>query len=317
MNIGIDIMGGDFAPDEIIKGVILAKKTCINDANLYLFGLESLIRAKLIENNSNPDDYFIVNCSDTLEMGDDPVKSFAEKQDSGMVKGFEYLKNGTIDGFASAGNTGAMMVGATKIIGVIDGILRPCISSYYPNNNNEKNLVLDVGLNADAKPENILQYGILGDLYAKHIMGIENPKIGLLNIGQEKSKGNVNAKSSYLLLENEKNLNFIGNIEGGDLYKANYVDVIVTDGFTGNIVLKQAESFYNILAERNITDSYFDNYNYENYGGTPVLGINKTVVVGHGKSNSIAIKNMIILTGEIIKSQFTEKIIKAFDYGTN
>jgi glycerol-3-phosphate acyltransferase PlsX len=317
MNIGIDIMGGDFAPDEIIKGVISAKKACGKDANLYLFGPESLIRSKLIEYNSIPDEYFIVNCSDTLEMGDDPVKSFSEKTDSGMVKGFEYLKNNTIEGFASAGNTGAMMVGATKVTGLINGILRPCISSYYPNNNGGKNLVLDVGINADAKPENILQYAVLGDLYAKNIMGIDNPKIGLLNIGQEKSKGNTNAKLSYQLLENAQNLNFIGNIEGGDLYKANYVDVIVTDGFTGNIVLKQAESFYHILAERNIKDSYFDNYNYENYGGTPVLGINKTVVVGHGKSNNIAIKNMILLTREIIKSQFTEKITKAFEYGTN
>lgn len=317
MNIGIDIMGGDFAPDETIKGVILAKKLSSEDVNLFLFGPESQIRTKLIEYNATPENFHIINCSETLDMGDDPVKSFAEKPDSGIVKGFEYLKNNTIDGFTSAGNTGAMMVGVTKIIGAINGILRPCISSYYPNNAGKNNLILDVGINADAKPENLIQYAILGDLYAKNIMGISNPKIGLLNIGQEKSKGNTNAKLTYQLLESARNLNFIGNVEGGDLYKANYVDVIVTDGFTGNVVLKQAESFYYILAERNIKDSYFENYNYENYGGTPVLGINKTVVVGHGKSNDIAIKNMILLTGNIIKSQFTEKITKAFEYGTN
>jgi glycerol-3-phosphate acyltransferase PlsX len=176
---------------------------------------------------------------------------------------------------------------------------------------------MDVGINADAKPENLLQYALLGDLYAKNIMGIEKPRIALLNIGEEESKGNVNAKASFQLLKQDDRLNFIGNVEGGDLHKAELVDVIITDGFTGNIVLKQAESFYSILGSRKISDPYFDNYNYENYGGTPILGINKTVVVGHGKSSKIAVKNMILLTGNIIKSKLSEKITKAFEYGTN
>jgi len=317
MNIGIDIMGGDFAPDEIIKGAILAKNVAGDDKSLYLFGNESMINSKLIEYGANPSDFFIVNCSETIEMGDDPVKSFMEKQDSGIAMGFKYLKDNLIDGFASAGNTGAMLVGASKVIGVIDGIIRPCISSCYPNNAGKNNLIIDVGLNADPKPESLLQYAILGDLYARNIMGIENPKIGLLNIGEEESKGNVNAKATYQLLKSAEKLNFIGNIEGGDLYKADFVDVIITDGFTGNIVLKQAESFYHLLGERNIKDPYFDNYNYENYGGTPVLGINKTVVVGHGKSSATAIKNMILLTGNIVESQLLEKITNAFRYGTN
>jgi glycerol-3-phosphate acyltransferase PlsX len=234
-----------------------------------------------------------------------------------MVKGFTYLKEGRIDGFASAGNTGAMLVGATKIIGLIEGIIRPCISSYYPNNASKNNIVMDVGINADAKPENLLQYALLGDLYAKNIMGIQEPRIGLLNIGEEESKGNANAKASFQLLKQDNRINFIGNVEGGDLHKAELVDVIITDGFTGNIVLKQAESFYSILGARKISDPYFDNYNYENYGGTPILGINKTVVVGHGKSNEVAIKNMILLTANMIKSKLSEKITKAFEYGTN
>lgn len=317
MNIGIDINGGDFAPDEILKGAILAQKHLDAKDRLFLFGDEAGILAKLKEFGENPGDYVTVNCSQTIEMGDDPVKSFLEKSDSGMVKGFLYLKEGKIDGFASAGNTGAMLVGATKVIGLVDGIIRPCISSYYPNNAGKNNLVMDVGINADAKPENLLQYALLGDLYAKNIMGIKNPRIALLNIGEEESKGNVNAKTTFQLLKNTANLNFIGNVEGGDLHKAELVDVIITDGFTGNIVLKQAESFYNILGSRKISDPYFDNYNYENYGGTPVLGINKTVVVGHGKSSDIAVKNMILLTGNIINSQLSEKITKAFEYGTN
>ncbi len=317
MNIGIDINGGDFAPDKILKGAILAQKQIDVEDRLFLFGNQPDILSKLKDLGENPDDYVIVNCTQTIEMGDDPVKSFLEKTDSGMVKGFLYLMEGKIDGFASAGNTGAMLVGATKVIGLVEGILRPCISSYYPNNAGKNNLVMDVGINADAKPENLLQYALLGDLYAKNVLGLEKPRIALLNIGEEESKGNVNAKAAFQLLKNDPNLNFIGNVEGGDLHKAELVDVIITDGFTGNIVLKQAESFYNILGSRNISDPYFDNYNYENYGGTPVLGINKTVVVGHGKSSDIAVKNMILLTGNIIKSKLSEKITKAFEYGTN
>jgi phosphate acyltransferase len=317
MNIGLDIMGGDFAPNETVKGAILAQKLLNGNEKIVLFGDEQLITAKLFEYNSSPEFFSIVNCFDAIEMGDDPVKSFLEKTESGIVKGFQYLTQNLIDGFASAGNTGAMLVGATKIIGLIKGILRPCISSYYPTDDLQNNLVLDVGINADAKPENLLQYAYLGDLYAKNVLGIDSPKIGLLNIGSEKSKGNANAKATYQLLENAKNLNFIGNVEGGDLHKSDLVDVIVTDGFTGNVLLKQAESFYHILKSRNINDPYFNNYNYENYGGTPILGINKTVVVGHGISNDIAIKNMILLTRDIIKTQLTEKITKAFEYGTN
>jgi phosphate acyltransferase len=317
MKIGIDIMGGDFAPHQILQGAILAKKELGAENSLFLFGPEKEISAGLTEAGENLDDYIIVDCSQTIEMGDDPVKSFLEKSDSGMVKGFVYLSKGILDGFASAGNTGAMLVGATKVIGLIEGIIRPCISSNYPNSEGGNNLIMDVGINADAKPENLVQYAMLGDLYARNIMGIENPKVALLNIGEEESKGNANAKATYQLLKSMNSINFIGNVEGGDLYKAGVVDVIITDGFTGNVVLKQAESFYQIVKDRNINDSYFDNYNYENYGGTPVLGINKTVVVGHGKSSAKAVKNMILLTGNIISSKLPEKITKAFEYGTN
>ena len=317
MKIGIDIMGGDFAPQQILQGVILAKKELGAEDSLFLFGPEKEISDGLTEAGENLNDYIIVDCSQTIEMGDDPVKSFLEKTDSGMVKGFVYLSKGIIDGFASAGNTGAMLVGATKVIGLVEGIIRPCISSYYPNSEGKNNLIMDVGINADAKPENLVQYATLGDLYARNIMGIDNPKIALLNIGEEESKGNANAKATYQLLKNVNSINFIGNVEGGDLYKAGVVDVIITDGFTGNVVLKQAESFYQIFKDRNIKDNYFDNYNYENYGGTPVLGINKTVVVGHGKSSAKAVKNMILLTGNIISSKLPEKITKAFENGTN
>jgi len=310
-------MGGDFAPEETIKGAVLAQEKLGKETELVLFGKEKQILEKLSHYNSDPANFIIVNCNETINMGDDPVKSFKEKTDSEIVKGFYYLKNNLIDGFASAGNTGSMMVGATTMIGVVNGLSRPGISSYYPNNSGGMSLIMDVGINADAKPETLYQYAIMADLYAKHIMGIKNPKIGLLNIGSEESKGNATAKITHKLMKGSKDFNFIGNVEGGDLHKSELVDVIITDGFTGNVILKHAESFYEMLKERNIHDSFFDNYNYENYGGTPVLGIEKTVVVGHGVSNDIAIQNMILLTKDIIDSKLSEKISKIFSYGTN
>jgi glycerol-3-phosphate acyltransferase PlsX len=210
-----------------------------------------------------------------------------------------------------------MLVGATKVIGLIDGVLRPCISSHYPNDEGQDNLILDVGINSDSKPEQLVQFAQLGSLFAKHIMHIDNPKVALLNIGEEENKGNSVVKEAYQLLKNESSINFVGNVEGGDLYKNSRVNVIVCNGFTGNIVLKLAESFYNILADRNIKDPFFEGFNYENFGGTPILGTKKTIIVGHGKSSDIAIKNMILLTGKIIKSKLCEKTIKTFNYDKN
>ncbi|HOD89443.1 MAG: phosphate--acyl-ACP acyltransferase [Bacteroidota bacterium] len=317
MKIGIDIMGGDFAPIQTLKGTILAKKELDDQDKLVLFGPKNIISEKLIEHGENVADYQIVDCSQTIEMSEDPVKAFIAKTDSSITKGFYYLQNDLIDGFASAGSTGAMLVGATKVIGLIDGVLRPCISSHYPNDEGQDNLILDVGINSDSKPEQLVQFAQLGSLFAKHIMHIDNPKVALLNIGEEENKGNSVVKEAYQLLKNESSINFVGNVEGGDLYKNSRVNVIVCNGFTGNIVLKLAESFYNILADRNIKDPFFEGFNYENFGGTPILGTKKTIIVGHGKSSDIAIKNMILLTGKIIKSKLCEKTIKTFNYDKN
>jgi glycerol-3-phosphate acyltransferase PlsX len=200
------------------------------------------------------------------------------------------------------------MVGATQVIGVLEGIIRPCLSSICPNNKGGNNLILDVGLNADPKPEVLAQYAQIGSAYAKYVMGIDNPRIGLLNIGSEEGKGNLTAKATYKLLKELDNINFIGNIEGGDCSDTEKVDVIVTDGFVGNIYLKHAESIYSILKQRGINDPFFDNYNYENVGGTPALGVNGTVIIGHGKSNGKAIKNMILQTKAVAAAKLHEKI---------
>lgn len=310
-------MGGDFAPYQTINGIINAALELSEYDKLFLFGKEKLILNSLSKHKIGLDRFEIIDCSQTIDMSDDPVRSFREKSDSEIVIGFDYLKKGKIDSFASAGNTGAMMVGATQIIGVANGIIRPGISSFYPNNKGKNNLILDVGLNPETKADVLVQYAQIGSLFAKHLMQLENPKIGLLNIGEEESKGTTNVKQAYQLLKEVNDINFIGNIEGGDMYNANIVDVIVCNGFTGNIVLKQAESFYEIINQRNIQDSYFDNYNYENYGGTPILGVKHPVIVGHGKSSDLAIKNMVLASKRMFESGISEIITKHFSHDTN
>lgn len=314
MKIGLDAMGGDFAPEVTVQGAILSLDILSESDKLVLFGKKDLLENLFKQKGylRLPKTVEIVNCNDVISMDDDPVKSFMEKTESSIVMGFGYLKKGLIDSFGSAGNTGSMLVGAVKVIETIPGIERPCISSLVPNDKGQNNLLADVGINADPKPENLLEYAILASVFAKNVMNIPDPKVGLLNIGEEPSKGNVLAKTTHQVLENSSQINFIGNIEGGDIFNADKVDVIITDGFTGNVVLKLAESFYSLIKLRNITDNYFDNFNYENYGGTPVLGVNKPVIVGHGKSSAIAIKNMIHLSYRIVQSEIINKLKKEF-----
>jgi len=191
------------------------------------------------------------------------------------------------------------------------GVIRPCITSVLPKENGSVGLILDVGVNADCKPDVLFQFAILGSLFAENVYGLKNPKVGLLNIGEEKGKGNLLTQAAYQLLEDNDDINFIGNVEGRDLFNEK-ADVIVCDGFTGNVVLKQAESFFAILAKRNLLDNYFKRFNYENYGGTPVLGVSGNVLIGHGISNDKAIKNMILLGKDLIHSNLTKKIKTAF-----
>ena len=188
-------------------------------------------------------------CIRDSDMGEHAIKGIKQKTKSSISVGFYYLATGKIDGFASAGNTGAMFVGGFYSVKAITGIIRPCISSVLPKENGGVGILLDVGANPDCKADVLYQFGILGSLFAKHVCGIKSPKIGLLNLGEEKTKGNMLTKSAYELMENSEDYNFIGNIEGRDLFEEDS-DVIVCDGFTGNIVLKQAESFYNLMKKR-------------------------------------------------------------------
>jgi len=309
MRIGIDIMGGDFAPASIIEGVLLAQKEQKDNTELVLFGDKKKIENLLSIHNTEQHNFKIVHCKETITMEENAIKGFKNKPNSSIAKGFESLKNNQIDGFASAGNTGAMFIGGYYSVKAIEGVLRPTICSVLPKINGGKTLLLDVGANADCKADVLYQFGLLGSLYAKYIFDIKNPNVSLLNLGEEKSKGNLLTQAAYNLMEGTNDYNFIGNIESRDIFDSN-TDVIVCDGFTGNIVLKQAEAIYELVKKRNIQDEYFDKFNYERYGGSPILGLNKAVVIGHGISNQIAIKNMVFLTKIIAEAKLSEKIKK-------
>jgi phosphate acyltransferase len=192
-----------------------------------------------------------------------------------------------------------MLVGSLYAIKPIEGVLRPTISAIIPKENGGTGLILDVGLNSDCKPEQLNQFAVMGSVYAQQILGIDNPRVGLLNIGEEEGKGNLLAQATYPLLKANKHINFTGNIEGRDIL-LDKVDIIVCDGFTGNIILKMAESLYDITRRKNIDHEYFDLFNFEHYGGTPVLGISKPVIIGHGISKGRAFKNMILLAQKMI-----------------
>jgi glycerol-3-phosphate acyltransferase PlsX len=245
-------------------------------------------------------------------MGDNPAKALMKKPDSSIAVGFKWLASGKIDGFASAGNTGAMLVGAIYSIKVIPGIIRPAIAGYIPVGDTKFNLLLDVGINPDCRPDVLYQYALLGSIYSKLILGNEEPRVSLLNIGEEEEKGNLVTKSAFDLMKETTDFKFVGNVEGHDLFSNKKADVIVCDGFVGNVVLKEAEAFYHLIKKRNITDTYFERFNFENYGGTPILGVNAPVIIGHGISNAKAIMNMILQTREVIGSNLCGKIKEAF-----
>tara|TARA_B100001778_G_scaffold317839_1_gene305873 strand:- start:1065 stop:2000 length:936 start_codon:yes stop_codon:yes gene_type:complete len=310
MRIGIDIMGGDFAPQTTTEGAILAQKE-LSNVELVLIGDESIITSILEEKGADKKDFSIVHTTDIIGMGEHPIKAFKQKPKSSIGIGFHLLSTGQIQGFAGAGNTGAMMIGSMYSVKSIPGIIRPCITSVMPKENGGVNLILDVGVNADCKPDVLYQFGVVGSVYAQNVFGIENPRVGLLNIGEEPEKGNLLSQASNNLMTDSKDFNFIGNIEGRDLFD-DKCDVIVCDGFTGNVVLKEAEAFYYLMKKRGMLDDYFSRFNYEIYGGSPILGINSNVVVGHGISNDEAIKNMIKLTAECVEADLSKKIKEAF-----
>ncbi|MBK7172010.1 MAG: phosphate acyltransferase PlsX [Bacteroidales bacterium] len=307
MRIGLDVMGGDFAPVATIDGAILAQKELQNSDRITLIGPGTMISDMLLERNVDPAAFDIVHAPDTIGMGEHPTKALIKKPESSIGVGFHLLKHKKIDAFSSAGNSGAMVVGSIFSINTIQGIIRPCTFAFLPQENGGVSIMIDIGTNPDAKPDMMYQFAIIGSIYSRYVLRIPNPKVALLNIGEEEEKGNINCQSTFHIMKESRDFNFTGNIEGRDLFR-NRADVIVCDGYTGNIVLKTLESIYRIMDKRNLLDDYFSRFNYENYGGTPILGVNGTVVMGHGISNPIAIKNMILLSRDVYKARLVSKI---------
>jgi len=312
MRVGIDISGGDFAPMANIKGAILAKQLLGEKVEIILIGNADEILLSLKQENAKVSDFEIKNAPDIITMLDHPARAFSKKPESSIAVGFEMLSKGLLDAFASTGNTGAMLVGAIYKINTVPGIFRPCITSTLPAVDGSKTILLDVGSNADCKVDVLYQFAVLGALYSQIVYGIQNPRVALLNIGEEETKGNLLTQAAYKLFMESDEFNFTGNIEGRDLFVGK-ADVIVCDGFTGNIVLKQAEGLYSLLKDRGLNDEYFERFNYENYGGTPILGIKGNVIIGHGISNEIAVKNMLMHAFDVAKSKLATKINEAFN----
>lgn len=311
MNIGLDMMGGDFAPQEAVKGVQQYLSEVPNPARLFLIGEEARINPLLEEHGVNSSLVKVIHASQIIDMHEHPTKALKEKQQSSIAIGFHLLASGKTDAFISAGNTGAMLVGSLFSIKAFETVLRPTIATVIPKENGQTGLLLDVGLNSDCKPENLNQFAVLGSLYAQHILDIQNPRVALLNIGEEEGKGNLLAQATYPLLKENPSINFVGNIEGRDVFMEK-ADVMVCEGFTGNVILKLSESIYEITQRKEIRHEYFERFNFERYGGTPVLGISKPVMIGHGISHGLAFSNMIKLSQKMIETDLMGKMKASF-----
>ncbi len=316
MKIGLDVMGGDFAPAATIEGALLASKELPKGDRIVLIGNEKTILSQFSDKSFPADRMEIVHASEVIEMGEKPLKAISSKHNSSISVGFGLLKSKKIAAFAGAGNSGAMLVGSMYSVGTIPGVIRPTTFAHIPQENGGSSIILDIGTNADVKADVLYQFALLGSIYANSLLNFENPEIALLNIGEEEGKGNLLTQSAYAMMKDSKDFNFIGNIESRNLFKSK-ADVIVCDGFTGNILLKQMEAVYRLIQKRNLLDSFFNRFNYENYGGSPILGVNGTVIIGHGISSAMAIKNMILLARNISAVRLHNKIKQALTKFSN
>lgn len=309
-------MGGDFAPAATISGAVLAQRELPGSDRIVLIGDEVVIRQGLEKEGVDPGLFDISHAAEVIEMGESPTRAFAAKPKSSISRGFRLLKSGRIDAFSSVGNTGAMLVGSIYSVNAVQGIIRPATTALIPKENGGMGLLIDVGTNPDSKPDVMYQFGLLGSLYAQYVLHIPKPKVGLLNIGEEEDKGSLLCQSAFRLMKDTRDYHFIGNVESRDFFKEK-VDVVVCDGFTGNVILKNMEAMFRLMMKRGLTDEFFARFNYENYGGTPILGINATVLIGHGISNGTAIKNMLLHSREVYEAGLAEKIKAAMNYYTD
>ncbi len=310
MRIGLDAMGGDFAPLEAVKGAVAARQE-MPDVIPVLFGHQDRILSCMQELGYPEGSLEIVHADEVIEMGEHATKAIAHKKNSSINVAYRYLAEQQIEAFIGAGNTGAMLVGAIFSVKTIEGVQRPTIASLIPTMSGGFGLLLDVGANADCKPEVLNQFAILGSLYAQQVYGIENPKVALLSIGEEKEKGNLLHQATYPLMESNDRINFVGNVEGRDLFN-DVADVMVCDGFTGNIILKVCEGIYTNLCKLDIQHPYLDRFDFNQYGGTAILGVNEPVIIGHGISKSETFTSMFRLAKDVVNSKLIDKIKQSF-----
>ncbi|GAB3766109.1 phosphate acyltransferase PlsX [Spirosoma pomorum] len=311
MKIAVDAMGGDFAPEAIVEGVVMAAAELPNDVTIVLIGKEQIVRELLNKYDTEAQQRIeLVHADDVIEMSEHPTKALSLKPNSSIGVGFKLMKDRQVDAFCSAGNTGAMHVGALFSIRAIEGIIRPCIAGFVPQVTGGQAVMLDIGANADCKPEMLAQFGEVGSIYAQYTFGIDRPRVALMNIGSEDQKGSLVAQAAHQQLKDNRRINFVGNIEGGDFF-AGKADVIVTDGFTGNTMFKLGESFYAMAKLRGIDDEFLNKTNYESVGGSPIIGVNGNVIIAHGISSPLAIKNMIGLAIKQVESNAYTKIAQA------
>ena len=311
IRIGVDVTGGDFFPRSPIEGAIAAHSE--NDSiEIILVGNKKII-SDYFHNKGVSNPFEVIHSDTYIDMQDNPARSIASKKDSSIVVGLNALKNGELDGFVSAGNTGALVAGSVLILGTIEGVSRPTLAAVFPPIlGNKASILCDVGANVDCKPENLVQFGKLASIFVETLFGMDTPTVALINIGEEETKGNTQTKQAYKLFKQTPNINFVGNIEGRDIIK-NKVDVMICDGFVGNILLKYGESFYNVFVEKLPNDPILEKFDFELTGGLPLLGIEEIVIIGHGVSGPLAFKNMIFRAYEMKNSRLIEQIKENFN----
>ncbi len=325
IRIVVDAMGGDFAPLNDVSGAIIAAEGNPDSLEIILTGNEKLIRDELSKHKVSPSNIQIVNATEVVNMDDSPTESLKTKPDSSLSIGIKLVKEGKADAFVSAGNTGAVMAAATLRLGRLEGVGRPTIGSLFPTDKG-RTMVFDVGASVDCKAQHLVEFAMMGSIYVRNIYGVEEPKVALLSVGEEKSKGNNVTVEAHELLEGS-NLNFVGNVEGRDILNGK-VDIVVCDGYVGNVILKFAESVLELLKSKfrtyaskgffkkiwvgmmygTLKNVILKDFDYQEYGGVPLLGVNGIVIIGHGKSSPIAIKNMILKAEEMIRKDVNGKI---------
>ncbi|MBC7223582.1 MAG: phosphate acyltransferase PlsX [Anaerolineae bacterium] len=318
MRILLDAMGGDHAPQVTVEGGVWAARDF--GVEVVLVGREEDMRAELAKHQTSGLPLTLVHASEVVEMEEHPAMAVRTKRDSSMVVGMKMLKQGEVDAFVSMGNTGGVLTAALLHLGRIPGVMRPALSTVYPTIKGFC-FMLDVGANTDCRPQWLQQFALMGSIYTERVLGVERPKVGLVSNGEEETKGNQLVQEAHQLLKETPGIHFVGNVEGKDIAPG-MADVVVTDGFTGNVIIKLSEglawmfkamvreelkrspaSLLGGLLARGAFDGLADRLDYAKYGGAPLLGVDGVVIIGHGRSNALAVRNAIRVAKQAVESQ--------------